>query len=178
MNSNKKKAVFLDRDGVINKVVYHKEVNKPSSPWRFDEFKIISGIKSPLEKLNKKGFVLFIITNQPDITKGLIEKGLTEKINEILIKEFPIKEILVCHHQDHHNCDCRKPKPGMIIKLAKKYNIGLEDSFLIGDNWKDIEAGKSAGCKTILINAEYNKGIKADYRVTNLKDAAKLIEKI
>ncbi|HEY9247201.1 MAG TPA: HAD family hydrolase, partial [Candidatus Methanoperedens sp.] len=163
----KKKAVFLDRDGVINEVVFH-DSEKPSSPWKFEEFKLIRGIKKPLEELSSMGFYLFIVSNQPDISKGYIEEGTTEKINALIYEKFPIDEIMICPHVEEDNCDCRKPKPGMLLKLSKKWIIDLRESFLIGDSWKDIEAGKAAGCTSILLDKPYNKGIKADYRVRNL----------
>jgi D-glycero-D-manno-heptose 1,7-bisphosphate phosphatase len=124
------------------------------------------------------GFLLFIISNQPDISRGFIKKGVTEKINQIIYDKFPIKEILICPHDDHHYCNCRKPKPGMIFELSKKYDIDINKSFLIGDNWKDTEAGQKAGCKTIIINKKYNQIVDADYRTENLITAVKLIKSL
>jgi len=173
----KNKAIFLDRDGVINEVVFH-ESDKPSSPWTFSEFKLLPGIKEPLEELNKMGFFLFIISNQPDISRGFIEKGITEKINQIIYDNFPIKEVLICPHDNHHYCNCRKPKPGMIFELSKKYDIDIKKSFLIGDNWKDTGAGQKAGCKTIILNKNYNQTVDADYRTENLSTAVKLIKSL
>lgn len=171
----KKKAVFLDRDGIINEVVYHGS-NKPSSPWKFEEFKLIPGIKKPLEELVQMGYLIFIISNQPDISRGFIKNGTTEKINNVISERFPITEIRVCPHDDHHNCKCRKPKPGMILELCKKWNVDPSKSFMIGDNWKDIEAGKSAGCTCILLDKNYNKSVNIKHRVKNLKEAVKLIK--
>ena len=173
----KNKAVFLDRDGVINEVVFHNS-KKPSSPWNIKEFKLLKGIKEPLEILSKMGYLLFVISNQPDISRGFIQKGTTEKINQIIYDKFPIKEIIVCPHDDHHNCNCRKPKPGMILDLTNKWNIDLNKSFFIGDNWKDTEAGKSAGVITILIDYPYNQFVKSNYKVKNLKSALNLIKSI
>jgi len=171
----KNRAVFLDRDGVINEVVFHSG-EKPSSPWKFEEFKIIQGIKKPLDELHSLGYHLFIVSNQPDISRGYIAAGTTEKINETLYQQFPIQDILICPHDDLHNCGCRKPKPGMLLEMSKKWGIDLKLSFLIGDNWKDIEAGKAAGCTTILVDTEYNKAVKADRHARNLEDAAKIIK--
>jgi D-glycero-D-manno-heptose 1,7-bisphosphate phosphatase len=131
-----------------------------------------------LEEFNKMGFLLFIISNQPDISRGFIKKGVTEKISQIIYDRFPIKEILICPHDDYHNCNCRKPKPGMIFELSKKYDIDINKSFLIGDNWKDTEAGQKAGCKTIILNKTYNQSVKADYRTDNLRTAVKLIKSL
>jgi D-glycero-D-manno-heptose 1,7-bisphosphate phosphatase len=136
---------------------------------------LIPGIKKSLEELNKKGYFLFIISNQPDVSRGNIEEGTLEKINQIILEKFPIKEIMICPHNDYNNCKCRKPKPGMLLNLAVKWDINLKKSYLIGDNWKDIQAGKAAGCTTILLDKSYNIDIKADYRVHNLKNAVKTI---
>ena len=172
-----KKAIFLDRDGVINEVVFRGGNNsKPIAPWKIEEFKFIPGIKKPLAKLSQMGFHIFVVTNQPDIAKGVIKYNAVKKMNDIVINELPIDEIMVCSHIDSDDCNCRKPKPGMIISLAKKWGINLEDSFLIGDNWKDIESGKAAGCRTILIDKLYNKTVTADYRVENLTMSVEVVK--
>jgi len=177
MNKEEKtnKAIFLDRDGIINHVVYHKDTNKPSSPRTIEEFRLINGIKKHLYELTKKGFLLFVISNQPDISRGKIKNGTTEEINKIIYEKFPIKEIKVCPHDDKDNCTCRKPKPGMIFELAEKWDVDLSKSYLIGDNWKDIKAGNAAGVKSILINRDYNKDVKSKYRAESLEEAIKLI---
>ena len=155
-------------------MVFH-DSDKPSSPWRFEEFKFVPGIKKPLEDLFSTGYYLFVVTNQPDISRGYIEEGTTEKINEMIFESLPIHDILVCPHDDKHQCQCRKPKSGMLIELSKKWGVDLEKSFLIGDNWKDIDAGKAAGLTTILLDAPYNKKIFSDFRVNNLESTVKLI---
>ena len=171
------RAVYLDRDGVINEVIFRGGDNsKPIAPWKIEEFKIVQGIKKPLEMLRKMGFHLFVVTNQPDIAKGMVKSSTVKKMNDIISNELPIDEIMVCSHIDSDNCNCRKPKPGMIISLAKKWGINLENSFLIGDNWKDIESGKAAGCRTILIDKLYNKTVTADYRVENLTMSVELVK--
>ena len=173
-----RKAVFLDRDGVLNQVVFHPGINKPSAPWKIIEFKFIDGVKKPLDELKEMGFLLFIFSNQPDISRGNIEKGTIEQINTIIYEQFPIKEIIVCPHDDKDNCSCRKPKPGMIVDLSKKYDINLKKSFVIGDGEKDMIAGKNAGCFCILIDTPYNKHVKEKYRVKDLSSAVKIIEKM
>ena len=176
IDCKQKKAVFLDRDGIINQVVYHDDINKPSSPWKMEEFKLIDGIKKHLDELKKNGFLIFIISNQPDIKRGNVDKETAEKINKILYEKFPIDDIMVCPHDDLDNCSCRKPKPGMIIELSKKWNVDIKKSFLIGDSWKDIGAGKNAGVKSILIDKSYNQEVESEHRVENLKSAIELIK--
>ena len=97
-------------------------------------------------------------------------------MNDIILNALPIDEIMVCKHIDSDYCECRKPKPGMIKTLAQKWKIDVQSSFLIGDNWKDIESGKAAGCSTILIDKFYNSSIQSDYRVENLKMSVEVIE--
>jgi len=168
-------AVFLDRDGVINEVVFHGS-EKPSSPWRFEEFKLIEGLNEPLEELNSMGFFLFIVSNQPDISRGYIDEGTTERINVVIYEHFPIIDIITCPHDDNHKCQCRKPRPGMLLDLSKKWDVDLKKSFMIGDNWKDVDAGNAAGCRTILLEKPYNKEVRADYRAKDLEAAVRLIK--
>ena len=170
------KAIFLDRDGVINEVVFrNKDKQKPIAPWNMEEFRLISGIKCSLLKLKKIGFKLFVVTNQPDIAKGVIDHVFIEKVNGNISKELPIDEIRICPHVDLDGCECRKPKAGMILSLAKKWEIDCKNSFLIGDGWRDIEAGKNAGCITILLEKHYNRGVKADYKISNLSQVEGII---
>ncbi len=122
-------------------------------------------------------YLLIVITNQPDVTRGKTKKKSIEKINEYLLSKLPIDLIKTCYHDDKDNCNCRKPKPGAILEAASKYKINLFQSYMIGDRWKDIEAGKLAECKTILINNEYNEIniSKPDYIVKTLMEAKNII---
>lgn len=168
-----KRAIFLDRDGVINKAILKE--GKPFSPRRFEEFELFDGIKEVLEKSKREDFLNIIITNQPDITRDLIRWKTLEKMHKFIKENLPIDDIFVCPHDDIDNCQCRKPRPGMLLEAAKKWNIDLKGSFLIGDQGKDIEAGKKAGCITILIDNLYNKEVESDFRVNNLHSAIEII---
>jgi len=173
------KAVFLDRDGVINKVIFRNgNSSKPIAPWNLKEFSLLPGIKFSLINLKKIGFKLFVVTNQPDVAKGIIDFSFITKVNTIISRELPIDEIRVCPHVDSDGCHCRKPKPGMILSLAKKWDIDCKNSFLIGDNWKDIEAGKKAGSTTFLLEKHYNNDVEADYKSISLSEAVKIINKL
>lgn len=171
----KNKAVFLDRDGVLNYVIFRGISPKPIAPWSMEEFNIIPELNSTISTLKKRGFYIFIITNQPDISKGIIDFELVNKMNQILIEKFSIDEIVVCPHIDEDNCECRKPKPGMILRMVEKYNIEIKSSFLVGDNFKDMLAGKASGLKTILINRFYNTNCKSDYKINELKEVLSII---
>jgi len=171
-----KRAIFLDRDGVINKVILRNE--KVSSPWKAKELMILPGVKETLKKFKAMGFLNIVVSNQPDVKRGFIKKEELFQMNEILNKNLVLDEIKICPHDDDDNCHCRKPKPGLILESARKHGIDLEQSFFVGDGWKDIEAGKAAGCKTILIKADYNKDLQknCDYAVNNLKEALEIIK--
>ncbi len=166
-------AVFLDRDGVLNEPVFRGS-GKPIAPWTLDEFHILD-VGEPLNRLKDMGYLLFIVTNQPDIAKGIVDAEVVDEMNAMLLERYPISEAAVCPHADEDGCSCRKPKPGMILSLAEKWNVDLGKSYLIGDNWKDIEAGRNAGATSILLGREYNKGVEADHRAEDLREAVDLM---
>jgi len=168
-----RRAVFLDRDGVINKVLLND--GKPFSPRRIEDFELLPWVEYALNSFKNMGFLNIVITNQPDIARGFARIEELNKIHEMIREKLPIDDILTCPHDDADNCQCRKPKPGMLFEAAKRWSINLKASFLIGDTWKDIEAGKLAGCKTILIDMPYNKYVLADFRVESLSSVVKII---
>jgi D-glycero-D-manno-heptose 1,7-bisphosphate phosphatase len=123
------------------------------------------------------GYLLIGVTNQPDVARGKQRREVVEAINATLLASLPLTEILVCYHDDLDHCSCRKPQPGMLLQAAAKYNLDLPSSFMIGDRWKDVEAGRRAGCATILIDCRYTEIEQSipDYRVHSLDEAAHLI---
>lgn len=170
----KNRAVLLDRDGVLNKAIIRD--GKPYPPASLNEVVILPGARFALPILKREGFFLVGITNQPDVARGKQNREVVESINNYLLDQLPILEIFVCYHDNKDNCDCRKPKSGLIHKAAKKYDVDLAQSYMIGDRWKDIEAGKRAGCKTIFINYQYDENptdLEPDYSVN---DVSKIIE--
>ena len=163
--SAKRKAVFLDRDGVINNAVIRD--GKPYPPSGLDEVTINEGVVSSLRALHDMGYLLVVVTNQPDVSRKRITRESVESINNFLKENLPLDEIKVCYHDNHDQCDCRKPKPGQLLEAAKQYNIDLTNSFMVGDRWSDVEAGKRAGCKTIFIDNGYieKKPDKPDFTI-------------
>ncbi|MBO1001370.1 D-glycero-alpha-D-manno-heptose-1,7-bisphosphate 7-phosphatase [Pseudogracilibacillus auburnensis] len=146
------KGIFLDRDGVINEVLSHrvKFVNKPT------DFYLLDGVGKAIKKLNDAHFLVFVVTNQGGIGLGYMKKAALEKVHETMLAELAafdakITDIAYCLHKPDAQCRCRKPKPEMIIKLAKKHQIDLAKSYMVGDRKPDIEAGKGAGTKTVLV---------------------------
>ena len=168
------RAIFLDRDGVINRVLLNN--GRPFSPRRFDDFELLPEIKEALNSFMKMGFVNIVITNQPDIARGLMEMEELNRMHAMLRERLAINDIMACFHDNGDNCICRKPKPGMILVAANKWNINLRRSFVIGDTWRDVEAGKKGGCKTILIDMPYNQGVESDHRVKDLEEAVEIIK--
>ena len=169
------KAAFLDRDGVINKASVVD--GKPYPPRNLDELELIPGVDQAILQLRDRGYFCIVVTNQPDVARGKTSKETVESINQFLIQHLAIHEIVSCYHDDHENCGCRKPKPGSLLKAALKYNIDLNKSFMVGDRWRDIEAGQNAGCKTFFIDYQYNEKQPQNptYKVTSLADAVNII---
>ena len=173
-----KKAVFLDRDGVVNKAFI--ENGLPTAPISLNELEILPGVKESILRLKKLNYICLLVTNQPDVSRGKIEKKNVIEMNNFLKKEIELDDIFACYHDDKDNCKCRKPKPGMIIQASKKWDIDVRKSFMIGDRWRDIQAGINAGCKTFFIDNNYNedKLVEASYTSANLLDAVIIIEKL
>lgn len=172
-----KRAVFLDRDGVINKAIVKN--GKPYPPKRVDDIVFPSGTFEAINSIRSSGYLVIVVTNQPDVTKGIQNKETVEDIHGIIRQQLQVDDIKVCYHIDEDNCSCRKPKPGMILDAAKEYAIDLTHSYMIGDRWRDIEAGKAAGCKTILIQPDITYNEKQaqgmDATVGSLYEAATII---
>lgn len=169
----KQRAVFLDRDGVLNKSLGRRPPNTP------DELEMIPGSAQAVKRLNDAGFKVFVVTNQGGVGLGYMTKGELDAIHHRLREEVAreggvIHDIAACTHKPWARCKCRKPKPGMLIELARKHGIDLKRSFMIGDREMDIEAGRSAGTTTILVGTAEEE-TAADYTAPDLLAAASLI---
>jgi D-sedoheptulose 7-phosphate isomerase len=166
-------AVFLDRDGVLNRAFVRD--GKPLPPPGIHDLEIMPDAASALKELKSRGFPLYIITNQPDVARGNVTRAQVEAMHQKLTSALPIDDIFVCYHDDVEHCACRKPSPGMLFDAARKHNIDLSRSFLVGDRWRDIDAGHAAGCKTILIDYGYRERKPAqppEATVHSLREAA------
>ena len=169
------RAVFLDRDGVINRAIVRNGV--PYPPANLGDLEILPGVKEALIKLHLGGYLLIVVTNQPDVARGTAQKVEIEKMNSQLAFQLPLDEIKTCYHDDGDGCLCRKPMPGALIEAAKEHDIDLSKSFMVGDRWRDIEAGRVAGCKTFFVNYRYNEQppVMPDFTVSSLLEAQKVI---
>lgn len=166
------KAIFLDRDGVLNHAIIKN--GKPYPPASVSELTIPDDVQNALHTLKSAGFLLIGATNQPDVARGTTLKATVEAINDTIMAKLPLNEIRVCYHDDADNCPCRKPLPGLLTQAAHDHGIDLRKSVMIGDRWKDIEAGQRAGCKTIWIDNYYTekKPKEPDFIAANLSEAA------
>jgi D-glycero-D-manno-heptose 1,7-bisphosphate phosphatase len=169
------RAVFLDRDGVINRCFVRSGV--PHPPQTLVEVGIEDGAAEALAKLKGAGYLLLVVTNQPDVARGTQAREVVEAINRQLCEQLPIDDVAVCYHDNADNCDCRKPKPGMLTALTRKWRVDLHHSFMVGDRSGDIHAGEAAGVRTFLVERPYSKAdaCRPDFRVRDLADAAEII---
>jgi D-sedoheptulose 7-phosphate isomerase len=171
---DRRAAVFLDRDGVLNEVVLRD--GQAVSPRSFAEFRLVEGLAEAGRRLDGAGYRLFVVTNQPDLARGKMAREELERMHRALRDALPqLEAIWVCDHDDHHRCDCRKPLPGGILRLAEAHRLDLGRSWLIGDSWKDIDAARAAGVKSVLIRRPYNEGVTGDAEAADLAAAVALL---
>jgi D-glycero-D-manno-heptose 1,7-bisphosphate phosphatase len=171
----KRPAVFLDRDGVINRAWVRN--GTPHPPASLGELEILPGVAAALQALRARGYPLIVVTNQPDVGRGILPRSVVEEIHERLRTEFALDAILTCFHDGTAGCDCRKPRPGLLLQAARDFDIDLSESFMVGDRWRDVEAGQRAGCKTFYVDYDYQerRALTYDYRVASLEEAAHII---
>ena len=164
-------AVFLDRDGVLNRAFVRD--GKVYSPNTIAEMTIVPDAHPALSELRRHGFRLILVTNQPDVARGRITREMVDTMNSHLSSCVPLDAIEVCPHDDADQCECRKPKPGMLLRAAERDGVALSRSFMVGDRDRDIEAGHRAGCRTILIGDGYGAPfrVQPDVRVSTLTEA-------
>ena len=169
------RAVFLDRDGVINLPTYRD--GRAFAPTRFTDFQFMPGIRELVEKVRNAGFRIVVVTNQPDVVNGKMSLETLQEMHDLIRNELRVDDVRVCLHVDGDDCGCRKPKDGMLRAAAGQFDVDLSHSFIIGDTWRDMGAGKAAGCTTILLDSGYaeSHGDSADHVVRSLALAAELI---
>ena len=174
-----RRAVFLDRDGVINRVLLRG--GRPYPPADLARLRILPGVREACRSLREAGFLLILVTNQPDIARGKADATLVSAVHEHLRRYLRLKDVKVCPHDDSAECACRKPKPGLLLEAARDWDIDLAASYFVGDRWRDVEAGQRAGCRAMFIDYRYReKRPEAPFvSVRSLRDAAiKIFEEI
>ncbi len=147
------KAVFLDRDGVLNIPEFRE--GRSFAPRTLEAFKLVPDAQRSLQRLKEAGFALIVVTNQPDIGNGLLSRDVLDRMHDKMRESLPLDAVEVCPHTRQDSCGCRKPSPGMILSSATRLGINLALSYMVGDRSSDIDAGKAAGCKTIFIDLAY-----------------------
>jgi transaldolase len=170
------RAVFLDRDGVLNEAI--RRHGKPHPPADLDQLRILPGVPSAVARLREAGFLTIVVTNQPDVARGAQTREQVEAINGAIRAQVPVDEIRVCYHDDDARCDCRKPGPALIVEAARQHGVDLTASFMVGDRWRDVEAGRRAGCRTVFIDYDYEERRPmppADVNVRSLSEAVEWI---
>lgn len=170
-----RRAVFLDRDGVINQAVVRD--GRPYPPESPDDLQVLPGVADALGRLKQAGYLLIVVTNQPDVARGTQERAVVEAMHARLASMLPIDEFRACYHDDADDCVCRKPRPGMMLDAARQHGLDLAASTVVGDRWRDVEAGRRAGCRTIFIDRDYRerRPDDADFVVRSLAEAADYI---
>jgi D-glycero-D-manno-heptose 1,7-bisphosphate phosphatase len=170
--------VFLDRDGVLNRAIVKN--GKPYPPSTRGDFEILPGVPEALWRLRTGGFQLVVVTNQPDVARGVQQRSEVEAINRELTSRLPVHAVKVCYHDDSDRCTCRKPKPGMLLESAAELALDIRASYMVGDRWRDIEAGRAAGCHTVLIDNGYSEDHRCtpDWVAADLPAAADWILKV
>jgi len=189
------KAVFVDRDGVINELVYHQEQGIIDSPFTVEQFRLLLGVGEAIKKLHEMDYKVVVVSNQPNIAKGHMSEEIFDKIRKKMGDELAKEgayldgEYYCFHHPEAKvetlkaNCECRKPKPGLLLQAAQDMDIDVSQSWMIGDNLADIKAGKGAGVRTILLGKMKcelcrlmdEEDARPDTIATNLKEAAQFI---
>jgi D-glycero-D-manno-heptose 1,7-bisphosphate phosphatase len=170
------RAVFLDRDGVLNLNMFRD--GKLVAPSKSSDFRLVPDAKVAVQRLKAEGFVVIVVTNQPDLATGRTSWREMEAMHAELRRCVPVDDIRVCPHVDEDGCTCRKPQPGLLVDASRDYQIALHESYLVGDRWRDIWAGRAAGCCTILIASDAQAGGKEcqpNLVATSLSEAVDLI---
>jgi D-glycero-D-manno-heptose 1,7-bisphosphate phosphatase len=175
VSDEQRAAVFLDRDGVL----IHAPVvdGKPQSIRDVSSLELEPWARETCDELRAAGFALVCVTNQPDVARGLLATEELERIHARLHALLPLDEIVVCPHDDADRCACRKPLPGMLVGAAERHGLDLAASVMVGDTWRDVEAGRRAGCSTVLLERDYSESVRgnADVVVRDLREAASWI---
>lgn len=171
-----RRAVFLDRDGTLNRAYVSEGIPRP--PRSLEELELLPGVVQAVARLRAAGFVLVMITNQPDVARGSVSRSLVNAMNAQVALTLGIDKVETCFHDDDDRCDCRKPRPGMLVRAAQELGLNVSESFMVGDRWRDTEAGRRAGCRTIQLRTtevQPSSAAEPDYWVADLAEASSII---
>jgi len=166
------RAVFLDRDGVLNAAI--ERGGRPHAPDAVEQLAILPGVPGALAELRRAGFLLLVVTNQPDVARGATTRAAVDAFNDALRAALPLDGVYCCFHDDADRCACRKPAPGLLLEAARAWDVDLSRSFMVGDRWRDTEAGVAAGCRTVFVDLGWRerRPERYDAKVSSLPEAA------
>lgn len=153
------KAFFFDRDGVINQSVVRN--GRPYPPQTFEEFRWTPGIEEVMTTVKSLGFLLLVVTNQPDVVRGTQTQEQVDAFHRHVQVSLPVDQVYACFHDNHHQCSCRKPKPGMLFQAQTDWNLDLSQSYFLGDRWSDVDAANEAGCHSIFLDYGYDETLRS-----------------
>jgi D-glycero-D-manno-heptose 1,7-bisphosphate phosphatase len=165
--------VFFDRDGVLVQEIVRG--GEPYAPTELDQFRVVPAAAAAVRRVRELGLACIVFTNQPEVATGLLSWATLEAMHDRLRTAVPLDDIFVCPHDDRVGCDCRKPRPGMLRAAAARWDVDLARSFVIGDRWRDVDAGRSVGAYSILLERPYSACSTADAAVGTLDDAVDLV---
>lgn len=168
-----RRAVFFDRDGVLVEATVRD--GRPFPPAGLQDIALVQGARDSVARLRDAGFVAICVTNQPDVARGSLDAASAFEMNKFVLEALGLDDLIACFHDDRDGCPCRKPLPGMLIQGAARWSVALEESFMVGDRWRDIDAGAAAGCRTVLVDcrwAEREPDNKPDASVDSVVAAA------
>ena len=171
-----KRAVFVDRDGVLNAAVVSNGL--PYPPASMAQLRFLPGVRERLTELRELDLVVVCVTNQPDVTRRTVSRATVDEINERVRTEMPLDDLLVCFHDNDDNCACRKPRTGLLLQAASLFDIDLGSSYMIGDRWKDVACGAAAGCTTVFVDYGYFEAYKGPDPVHTSTSAADALDYI
>jgi D-glycero-D-manno-heptose 1,7-bisphosphate phosphatase len=168
-----KRAVFLDRDGVLNRMV--ERGGRWGAPLGLETFEVYPWAADSVARLRAIGLLSLVVTNQPELATGELSAPILEAMHERLRRETGVDAVYVCPHRDADRCSCRKPKPGLLLQAAREWGVDVARSFMVGDRYRDVDAGRAAGCVTILVAGPEEGPARPDHRAADLREAVATI---
>ena len=171
-------AVFFDRDGVLIQTPVID--GSPVASNKLNEIEFVPSAIELCKWLFDRGVPCFLVTNQPDVSRGKVELSAVTVINQLVAESCSLTDVAMCVHDNEDSCECRKPKPGMLIELAQQHSLNLKESIMVGERWRDVDAGAAAGCRTIFIDYGYGESLRAEptYRADSMVDVGLILKKL
>tara|TARA_B100001964_G_scaffold156831_1_gene172280 strand:- start:724 stop:1245 length:522 start_codon:yes stop_codon:yes gene_type:complete len=170
----KKKAVFFDRDGVLNELISRN--GGFYSPRSVEDFQLVPEAEDVINTIKSEGYLCIAVSNQPDVSRGYLERSELDRMSQVLFSTLDLDDVFYCLHDDSDNCNCRKPAPGLMLQAKEKWNLELACSLMVGDTEKDLEAAERAGVNFFLLDCIYNRSVQTEKRIASLRDIIDFLE--